>query len=332
MRFSVSEHGSQAANLISDADAAAEEDARITLFRDLYNRSEAKINGLFSNEKIISEPSGPDAMILDAPERIPAPSEDLAPPPKKPARKLDDDDYDEYDDGESSEEADDMSESPLKSKSAVAPFRDASPSQRPSTALATPVDSAKEVKKVTLEEIRRKLEEDKKATQEAARRSFQTLFYTLENDRDAMLDQQRLEESERLVEAEMSGQGVNNSGNNANSNGYGSLSNANLGASSLTLKNLIARIDMKRTMVQASDAELRSLMSEVRKNRSKWASEDKIGQEELYEAAEKVLSELKAMTEHSTAFLTRVNKREAPDYYNSESGHIDLESSFVINV
>lgn len=332
MRFSVSEHGSQAANLISDADAAAEEDARITLFRDLYNRSEAKINGLFSNEKIISEPSGPDAMILDAPERIPARPEDLAPPPKKPARKLDDDDYDEYDDGESSEEADDTSESPLKSKSAVAPFRDASPSQRPSTAIATPVDSAKEVKKETLEEIRKKLEEDKKATQEAARRSFQTLFYTLENDRDAMLDQQRLEESERLVEAEMSGQGVNNSGNNANSNGYGSLSNANLGASSLTLKNLIARIDMKRTMVQASDAELRSLMSEVRKNRSKWASEDKIGQEELYEAAEKVLSELKAMTEHSTAFLTRVNKREAPDYYNSESRHIDLESSFVINI
>lgn len=113
----------------------------------------------------------------------------------------------------------------------------------------------------------------------------------------------------------MSGQA--NAGNNETSGsaGYGSLSAANLGASSLTLKNLIARIDMKRTMVQASDAELRSLMSEVRKNRSKWASEDKIGQEELYEAAEKVLSELKAMTEHSSAFLTRVNKRDAPDYY-----------------
>ena len=83
------------------------------------------------------------------------------------------------------------------------------------------------------------------------------------------------------------------------------------------------KFDMKRTMVQASDAELRSLMSEVRKNRSKWASEDKIGQEELYEAAEKVLSELKAMTEHSSAFLTRVNKREAPDYYNSK--HITIK-------
>jgi transcriptional activator SPT7 len=170
-----------------------------------------------------------------------------------------------------------------------------------------------------VEDIRKQLEEDKKATEEAAKRSFHTLFYTLENDRDAMLDQQRLEESERQVEAEISGQ-AGSGGNNAagGPNGYSSLSNTNLGASSLTLKNLIARIDKKRDMVQASDAELRSLLSEVRKNRSKWASEDKIGQEELYEAAEKVLSELKAMTEHSTAFLTRVNKRDAPDYYTSK--------------
>jgi hypothetical protein len=71
-------------------------------------------------------------------------------------------------------------------------------------------------------------------------------------------------------------------------------------------------------MVKASDAELRSLMNEVRKNRSKWASEESVGQEELYEAAEKVLTELKAMTEYSQPFLTRVNKREAPDYYNSK--------------
>jgi transcriptional activator SPT7 len=58
-------------------------------------------------------------------------------------------------------------------------------------------------------------------------------------------------------------------------------------------------------------------MNEVRKNRSKWASEENVHQEELYEAAEKVLSELKAMTEYSAPFLTRVNKREAPDYYIS---------------
>jgi transcriptional activator SPT7 len=142
---------------------------------------------------------------------------------------------------------------------------------------------------------------DKKATEDAAKRSFHTLFYTLENDRDAMLEQQKLEESDRQVDAEMSGNGnhgINAANTSAGNNQHGTLSSANLGASSLTLKHLIARIDAKRDQVRASDAELRSLMSEVRKNRSKWANEDKVGQEELYEAAEKVLSELKAMTEH----------------------------------
>lgn len=316
MRGSVDADGSHAGNLISEADTALEEDPRIAIFRDLYNRTEAKINSLFSGEKssedtsgdAVALPDGAEAQDQRADEPAPAPA-----PPKKPARKLDDDDYDDYDDDDDEAEA----ASPPPSKvSAPAQQPNAIPSPGPpSTSVSTGAEGTKETKKESLEDIRKKLEEDKKATEEAAKRSFHTLFYTLENDRDAMLDQQRLEESERQVEAEMSGQA--NAGNNETSGsaGYGSLSAANLGASSLTLKNLIARIDMKRTMVQASDAELRSLMSEVRKNRSKWASEDKIGQEELYEAAEKVLSELKAMTEHSSAFLTRVNKRDAPDYY-----------------
>ncbi|RMZ87145.1 hypothetical protein DV736_g5627, partial [Chaetothyriales sp. CBS 134916] len=95
----------------------------------------------------------------------------------------------------------------------------------------------------------------------------------------------------------------------------GSLSTTNLGASSLTLKNLIAQIDQHRLKVNATDTEVRNLLSEVRKNRSKWASEEKIGQEELYEAAEKVLNELKAQTEHSTPFLNPVKKKDAPDYF-----------------
>ena len=55
-------------------------------------------------------------------------------------------------------------------------------------------------------------------------------------------------------------------------------------------------------------------MSEARKNRSKWASEEKVGQEEFYEAAEKVPDGLRCTTEHSGPFLTRVNKKEAPDH------------------
>lgn len=321
VRGSVSADGPNPGSMTSEPDLTLEEDPRIAQFRDLYRRSEAKINALFSGHYAaddspvaLAETDQSDAQA----ERVDAPAPPTA-PPSKPARKMDDD-YDDYDEDDDADMAD-AAESPLKDKS-VPPSQDPSaatlPPQRPVTAASTCVDDSKETKKESIEDIRKKLEEDKKATEEAAKRSFHTLFYTLENDRDAMLDQQRLEESERQVEAEISGQ-VGSGGSNAagGPNGYSSLSNTNLGASSLTLKNLIARIDKKRDMVQASDAELRSLLSEVRKNRSKWASEDKIGQEELYEAAEKVLSELKAMTEHSSAFLTRVNKRDAPDYYSS---------------
>lgn len=331
MRGSVDADAPHAGNLISEVDAALEEDPRIALFRDLYDRTEAKINGLFSDEK--SQQVAPDdtRAASDGAEARGQRADEPAPPPappKKPARKLDDDDYDDYDEDEDDEEA---ATPPASKVSAPAqqPTAMPSPSRPPSTSISVGGEGTKETKRESLEDIRKKLEEDKMATEEAAKRSFHTLFYTLENDRDAMLDQQRLEESERQVEAEMSGQST--AGNNATSasSGYGSLSSANLGASSLTLKNLIARIDMKRTMVQASDAELRSLMSEVRKNRSKWASEEKIGQEELYEAAEKVLSELKAMTEHSSAFLTRVNKRDAPDYYAGTATPSYLEIPFT---
>lgn len=302
----------------SEAEIATEEDPRIAQFRELYRRSEAKISGLFSGQSL-NEPTVAGASVgegIEVPEAQTTRVEDAPPPsapPRKSTRKLDDDDYDDYD--EEDEEMEDVAESP-NIKAAVSQ----DPSDPELSTHQTSADETKEIKKETMEDLRKQLEEDKNATEEAARRSLHTIFYTLENDRDAMLDQQRLEESERQVEAEISGQ-ANMGGNNSQggSNGYSSLSNTNLGASSLTLKNLIARIDKKRDRVQASDAELRSLLSEVRKNRSKWANEDKVGQEELYEAAEKVLSELKAMTEHSTAFLTRVNKRDAPDYHSGKS-------------
>ncbi|PYH76726.1 histone acetyltransferase SAGA/ADA, catalytic subunit PCAF/GCN5 [Aspergillus uvarum CBS 121591] len=329
LRASADADGLHAGTFISDADLAPDDDPRIAMFRDLYKRSEAQINDLFANQKSAEEAARSAVADAEETQTKSQRADESAPPPapaKKPARKLDDDDYDDYDDDDDDDD-DDEAPSPPKPKSLGTshdPSGLPSPSRPSSGSVSAVIEARKETKKETLEDIRKKLEQDKKATEEAAKRSFHTLFYTLENDRDAMLDQQRLEESERQVEAEMSGQANAGNNPNSNSNGYGSLSSANLGASSLTLKNLIARIDMKRTMVQASDAELRSLMSEVRKNRSKWASEDKIGQEELYEAAEKVLSELKAMTEHSTAFLTRVNKRDAPDYYTIIKHPMDL--------
>ncbi|KAG2235759.1 hypothetical protein INT48_000985 [Thamnidium elegans] len=55
-----------------------------------------------------------------------------------------------------------------------------------------------------------------------------------------------------------------------------------------------------------------------------WANDDKIGQEDLYEACDKVLTDLKNYTEHSTPFLSKVNKREAPDYLEVIKEPMDL--------
>jgi transcriptional activator SPT7 len=309
----------------TDADMGMEEDARVGVFRELFARSEAKIAGLFKGDDghgTGDAAQGTKGDLAQNTTNGPSNStQDAA--PKKPTRAIDEDDYDDYDD-----EEDEAAASPVVTKKAITASAHSigiSPPARPPPLLKQSSSSVKPASPPeqgkTSEEMRKKLEEDKKAAEEAAKRSFNTLFYTLENDRDAMLEQQKLEESDRQVDAEIGhGSNANNANVTSAINGQqGKLSNANLGASSLTLKHLIMRIDAKREKVKASDMELRNLMSEVRKNRSKWADEEKVGQEELYEAADKVLSELKAHTEHSTAFLSRVNKREAPDYYNGTS-------------
>lgn len=261
-------------------------------------------------------------------------------PPKKAARQIDDD-YGDDDDEDEEEEAE--KESPLKAKGKAAlvnglsphHVRTSAPAVKPPTlrATTTTATTASDPSK-SAEEVRKQLEEDKKREAERAKFNFQSMFYTFENDRDAMLEQQKLDDLDREVENEMSGgpNAVANITSNASGTAaatgatQGSLGSADLGASSLTLKHLIARIDAKRDMVKASDNQLRTLISEVRKGRSKWASEDRVGQEELYEAAEKVLMELKAMTEYAQPFLTRVSKREAPDYFNVIKTPMDIGS------
>ncbi|KAJ5386329.1 hypothetical protein N7509_008870 [Penicillium cosmopolitanum] len=218
VRGSVSADGPNPSSMTSEPDLTLEEDPRIAQFRDLYRRSEAKINALFSGHYAADDPTTAAIAETEQPdagtERVDAPAPPTA-PPAKPTRKMDDD-YDDYDEDDDAD-MEDATESPLKSKS-VPPSQDPSaatlPVQRPGTAASTSIDGSKETKKESVEDIRKQLEEDKKATEEAAKRSFHTLFYTLENDRDAMLDQQRLEESERQVEAEISGQ-AGSGGNNA---------------------------------------------------------------------------------------------------------------------
>ena len=313
-------NGSQSGNA-TDADLGVEEDPRTTHFKGLFAHTESHINALFGSryaaprkekKRIEKGPSIPQSG-----ERVtqPAPPPPVAPLPKKPARTINDD----YDDSEDEEDEPATSVSPLKAKSTgatniphvVSPIKTKLP---PSPAQTHASAASAQWQGKTSDDARKKLEADKKESEENAKRSFHTIFYTLDNDRDAMLEQRRLEESDRQVDVEMSGQ----ANTAAAAPGEGTLSQANLGASSLVLKHLIARIDAKRDRVKASDQDLRSLMVEVKKNRSKWASEEKEGQEELYEAAEKVLSELKAMTEHSQPFLQRVNKRDVPDYYLGE--------------
>lgn len=322
-----------------------EEDTRRNQFSELFRKSEAKIALLFAEdgtyntsgiESLKRPPTIPPSFIPPTTDHSPI----QEPPRKKAKRVIDEDDYGDDDDDDNEEEEEDgggaaardgdgevTHGSPLKRKSvhATAAKSLLSPSKSGSSPVHSvpspgqqtdkPRDETSQAQTKTSEDARKELEEARNATEEAAKRSFHTLFYTLENDRTAMLEQQQLEESEKQLQAEMDKTGNNTSQPGPGQN-HGSLSNANLGASSLTLKHLIARIDLKRSQVKASDAELRSLMNEVRKNRSKWASEENVGQEELYEALEKVLSELKAHTEYSTPFLNRVNKRDAPDYYN----------------
>ncbi|KAI1770160.1 hypothetical protein F4818DRAFT_276872 [Hypoxylon cercidicola] len=327
-----------------------DEDRVRSHFAEIYRREEERIAQMYApdgsiNRDVIESWRRPPSSVTLPPTTDHSAAEER--PAKRVKRVIDEDDYGDDDDDD--DEEDEITTNAahinsLKSKVASAAAAAAakglpSPTKSGSSPIASapsPYDKAKEdASQASLasqaqannsEDARKQLEEARKDTEEAAKRSFHTIFYTLENDRAAMLEQQQLEESEKQLQAEMDKNTNNTTSGGTSGENHGSLSSANLGASSLTLKHLIARIDMKRDMVHASDAELRSLMNEVRKNRSKWASEENVNQEELYEALEKVLTELKAHTEYSTPFLQRVNKKDAPDYYNFIKQPMDLGS------
>lgn len=310
-----------------EGDTTIEEDPIHQMLKEKWSQNQSKIDALFAGNfksaRKVSDGSDKDSANHDA---VAIEVHASTPRAKKPARLIEDD----YGDDEDEEE--DVSihaQSPLLTKAktgltnGATPIIPRSPSQagklRSGSATTPSQDMGKSV-----EDVRKRLEEAKKAAEDEAKKTFHTMFFTLESDRDAMLEQQKLDELDRQVENEL-GNGNQKSNDTQNPTpAQGSLSSADLGASSLTLKNLIARIDARRNQVQANDAQLRHLISEVRKGRSKWASEDKVGQEELYEAAEKVLMELKAMTEYSTPFLQRVNKRDAPDYYHIIKTPMDI--------
>jgi transcriptional activator SPT7 len=312
------------------ADAAAEEDPRAVEFRQRYKLTESRLMNLFGAKETeeTHEPMRASTQ-MQGEDTVTATVTKPSAVSKQPARNIDEDDYGDEDEDEQEDEAvADIAGLPSVRLGVVhTPQAQHSPSayglqaaSRLSFDRTTPVDPSR-----TSNETGKGGEEDQQAAEEMAKRDFHLYFYTLENDRVAMLEQHKLDELDRQVEAEVSGE-QSDSRNAAPSSTTqsGSLSASNLGASSLMLGNLLKRIDSKRGMVAANDAQLRRLISEVRKNRSKWASEDKVNQEELYEPAEKVLQNLKAMTEYSTPFLQRVSKREAHDYYSIIKNPMDI--------
>ncbi|KDN47146.1 hypothetical protein K437DRAFT_294137 [Tilletiaria anomala UBC 951] len=82
------------------------------------------------------------------------------------------------------------------------------------------------------------------------------------------------------------------------------------------MKYLLQAIQAQRARIALSDNELRQLITDVQRGRD--------SREEFLESIERVLSELRGYTEHSAAFLAKVSKRDAPDYYDVIKHPMDL--------
>lgn len=78
---------------------------------------------------------------------------------------------------------------------------------------------------------------------------------------------------------------------------------------------LLQAIETSRHRVELSDADLTKLLTDVQKSRDDRTL--------LHDSLERLLHDLRAQS-HSQAFLTRVNKRDAPDYYDVIKNPMDL--------
>lgn len=148
------------------------------------------------------------------------------------------------------------------------------------------------------------------------------VYHIFEGDQQNQVKRRKLEMSNKKLESLNSAEPAMDDTSQAINNRLLSLG----GAANLSLKNLLSKIENERDKVEMSDSELRNLILDVRKNRSKWANDEKIGQEELYEACEKVVLELRGYTEHSTPFLNKVSKKEAPNYFEVIKKPMDLNT------
>ncbi|KAJ1912817.1 Transcriptional activator spt7 [Mycoemilia scoparia] len=139
-----------------------------------------------------------------------------------------------------------------------------------------------------------------------------TVFHTLEHDHIADKEQKELEDSIHKLEEATKEKELDPKESLVHQ--LGSINN---------VKNLASFIDQHRDSIDMSTHELTSLLSEIRPKRTKWSSEERIGQEELYGGLEHVINELRSM-DIAHPFLQPVKKREAPNYFEIIAKPMDL--------
>ncbi|KAI5961917.1 SPT7 [Candida pseudojiufengensis] len=156
--------------------------------------------------------------------------------------------------------------------------------------------------------------ETNKDDQDKLIREFNKVYHNFEYDRETLIKRRKLEQSDLQMENVKIDKNDTSKLKSSQQNQSNNNMDIALGMSSTSLRSLLSKIHYKRDKIALNDHELRTLFMDVRKNRGKWANDERVGQEELYEACEKVVTELRNFTEHSTFFLNKVSKREAPNY------------------
>ncbi|KAJ1954316.1 Transcriptional activator spt7 [Linderina pennispora] len=254
-------------------------------------------------EEALAPKAAPEETVPEPSARVPSLMEMKA-PVKLVARSLDEDE--DYDDEEDEEEEN------VKVKEEAAPplVKKEEPEQGPADALAAVAPAASPL--LSLDEKQAPADTGPLRPVQISTRA---VIRTLDEQDEAVAEQARLESNRRAV-AEVQEQRAAEP-KDMLVNQIGSLYH---------MKNLAQFIDNHRDSVSMSTRELTHLLSEVRPKRSKWASDRRVGQEQLYNALEQVLQDLKTMGAASAPFLTQVKRRDAPDYYEVIENPMDLST------
>lgn len=219
----------------------------------------------------------------------------------QPVRE-EEDDYDDEDEDEEDKSA--TQDTPMEKAVEVA-YRD--------------LKAVVEVPAADLTEDTKKEDDDNAASDGPVKlmKELNKAYHTFEYDRETLSKRRKLEKSNQQLDSEKDSE-VKKEADTANGDAVEPreppLGPVPFGLGSTSLRSLLSTIHTKRDQIPLNEHELRMLFMDVRKNRSKWANDDRVGQEELYEACERVVSDLRGYTEHSTPFLNKVSKREAPNY------------------